>query len=527
KADSVVIAPGAVGQLTTHATVPGGYVYRATSPSGESRIARLTGLLAGALVVDSAPATPPNDRVFVIMQTPDAVRTAFADTTKSRINIGGLTVGRITFTINGRSWPNTERIAATVGDSLHWRIINATADVHPMHLHGFYFRIDGLSGPWPPFAIYTKPALGQLAVTQLVWPFTSMSMTWSPDRPGNWLFHCHYAPHLDPDSINAAPDDPQMRDMVGLVLGTIVADRPVARTVAASSDKTPRRLRLVAIADSDSMPAFHAYARVASLPRMRFALEEHGRRIEAGKDFSPELDLTRGEPVAITVVNRLPLPTSVHWHGIEIEDSYVDGVPGFSGAGTRLTPEIAPGDSFVARFTPPRSGTFMYHAHVDELREQLAGLEGAIIVRDPGVQPSANDHVFFLKGLAPDGAHPFEVNGRDNPDTLVLRVGQPVRLRFINLTTVNIAPFVALTARQDSSLGAVKDTMIVDWRPVAKDGADLAPASQRPHLARQTIGVGETYDFEYMPSHAGLLRLEVRGNGGKRLLLARVPIRVE
>jgi hypothetical protein len=76
-------------------------------------------------------------------------------------------------------------------------------------------------------------------------------------------------------------------------------------------------------------------------------------------------------------------------------------------------------------------------------------------------------------------------------------------------------------------LGSAKDTTIVDWRPVAKDGADLPPASQRSHLARQTIGVGETYDFEYTPTHAGPLHIEVRGNGGRRLLLARVPIRVE
>lgn len=528
KADSVVIGPGAVGQLTTRATAPGGYVYRATLPTGESRVAHVAGLLAGALVVDSAsPARPPNDRVFVLMATPDSVRTAYADTSSARINIGFLQVGRITYTINGRSWPNTERVAAVVGDSLHWRIINATSDVHPMHLHGFYFRIDGLSGPWPPFAIYDKPALGEMAVTQLVWPFDAMTMTWSPNRAGNWLFHCHFAPHLDPDSINAAPDDPHLRDMVGLVLGTIVAERPGTRPAAASSDTNARRLRLVAVADSDNMPAFHGYPRVESLPHMHFVLEEQGRRVDAGKDFSPELDLTRGEPVAITVVNRLPEPTSVHWHGIEIQDSYVDGVPGFSGAGRRLTPEIAPGDSFVARFTPPRSGTFMYHAHVDELREQLAGLEGAIIVRDPGTQLSADDHVFFLKGYEPDAAHPFGINGRANPDTVVMHVGQPARLRFINLTTINIAPYVALTAQTDSSLGTARDTMILKWRPVAKDGADLPPSSQRAHLARQTIGVGETYDFEYTPTHAGPLHIEVRGNGGKRLLLALVPIRVE
>ncbi len=528
KADSVVIAPGAVGQLVTKATVPGGYVYRATTPRGESRVGHLAGLLAGALVVDSAStAGTPRDRVLVIMETPDSERTAFFDIARPGANIGAVGPGRVTFTINGRSWPNTERMTATVGDSLHWRIINASPDVHPMHLHGFYFRIDGFSGPWPPFAIYTKPALGQIAVTQLVWPFNSMSMTWSPDRPGNWLFHCHLAIHLDPDSVDAAPDDPHLRDMVGLVLGTTVTDRPGTHTVAASSDAAPRRLRLVALADSAGMPAFLASARLGALPHMHFVLEENGHRIDAGEDFSPELDLTRGEPVEITIVNHLAEPTSVHWHGIEVQDSYVDGVPGFSGSRGRLTPEIAPGDSFIARFTPPRSGTFMYHAHVDELREQLAGLEGSLIVRDPGSTVAADDHVFFIKGYPIDPAHPIEVNGRANPDTLILHVGQAARLRFINLTTINIAPFIELTARPDSSSGPIKDTMIVNWRPMAKDGADLPAALQRPHLARQTIGVGETYDFEYVPSHRGLLRLELRANGGLRRLITRVPIRVE
>ena len=54
------------------------------------------------------------------------------------------TTYRNALAINGRSWPYTERIEATVGDSVRWRVINATARPHPMHLHGFYFRIDGL-----------------------------------------------------------------------------------------------------------------------------------------------------------------------------------------------------------------------------------------------------------------------------------------------------------------------------------------------------------------------------------------------
>jgi manganese oxidase len=359
-----------------------------------------------------------------------------------------------------------------------------------------------------------------------------MSMSWSPDRPGNWLFHCHFALHLHPDSLSAAADDPHQRDMVGLVLGVNVANRSGVR---AAVQPTPvRHLRLLAVADSihpserrsqeraTSSTPLHQFA-ADSVPSMHFVLEEHGHRVETGRDFSPEIDLIKGVPVSIMIVNHLGEPTSVHWHGIEVEDSYVDGASGFSGAGQRLTPAIAPADSFEAVFTPPRSRTFMYHAHLDELREELGGLEGALIVRDPGDAPAVDDHVFFLKGLLSDTAHPREINGETNPDTVVLHVGLPARLRLINLSTADPVPAFVLTARPDTTLTGGKDTMIVNWRPVAKDGFDLPRAMQALRPARQVISMGETYDFEYMPQRSGTLRLEVRTSQ----LLVRVPIRVE
>jgi FtsP/CotA-like multicopper oxidase with cupredoxin domain len=533
--DSIVVAPGAVGLLTTRAAVPGNYVYRAMTPTGTSRTLKLAGLLAGGLVIDTTGGTaPPRDHVFVIMLATDSAFAAYVDSANGNLQKAPPGVARILYTINGRSWPNTERIAATVGDSIHWRVINASFDVHPMHLHGFYYRVDGFSGPFADSQ--GRPSPGQMVVTQFMTPFSAMSISWLPDRPGNWLFHCHFALHLLPDSLSAAPDDPHRRDMVGLVLGVNVADRPGAR---AAVEPTPvRHLRLIAIADS--MPAderrpqegagiltpLHDFA-ADSVPSMRFVLEEHGHRVDTGRDFSPELDLTRGVPVSIMIVNHLAEPTSVHWHGIEVEDSYVDGVPGFSGAGRRLAPAIAPGDSFEARFTPPRAGTFMYHAHMDEVREDLAGLEGALIVRDPGVAASADGHVFFLKGLRNDVAHPLEVNGEANPDTVILHAGRPARLRFLNLSTANPVPWVWLTARPDSTLTGGKDTMVVSWRPVAKDGLELTTARQGPQPARQLVSMGETYDFEYTPGQKGTLRLEIRTSATSGVLLVRVPIRVE
>lgn len=532
--DSIVVAPGAVGLLTTRAAVPGNYVYRAATSSGTSKAVKLAGLLTGALVVDTAGATDsPRDRVFVIMQTLDSAFAAHVDAANGDLRNAPPGVARIVYTINGRAWPNTERIAATVGDSIHWRVINASFDVHPMHLHGFYYRVDEFSGPFADSQ--GRPSPGQMVVTQFMTPFSAMSMSWSPDRAGNWLFHCHFAVHLLPDSLSAAPDDPQRRDMVGLVLGVNVADRPGARAVGEPSPV--RHLRLIAISDSIPKDGAHGGQNARgliplhdfaadSVPSMRFVLEENGHRVDTKRDFSPEIDLARGVPVSIMIVNRLAEPTSVHWHGIEVEDSYVDGVPAFSGAGQRLAPAIAPGDSFEARFTPPRAGTFMYHAHLDELREELAGLEGALIVRDPGVAPSTDDHVFFVKGLRNDVVHPLEVNGDANPDTVVLHVGRPARLRFLNLSTVNPVPFVCLTARLDSALAGVKDTMVVRWRPVAKDGFDVPAPAQASHLACQLVSMGETYDFEYIPQQAGRLRLEVRtAPSGQPLVV--VPIRIE
>ncbi|HEY9226832.1 MAG TPA: multicopper oxidase domain-containing protein [Gemmatimonadaceae bacterium] len=420
--------------------------------------------------------------------------------------------GRLAFMINGLSWPNTEKIRATVGDTLHWRIINASAEIHPMHLHGFYFRVDDFTPPASGPEI--RGGLGRHVVTERMPQLTGMSITWSPDRSGNWIFHCHFARHIEPVD-STGHGDHATTGMGGLVLGIDVANKPNARAIASAAPK--RRLRLVAIADSGFR---------ATEPSLRFVLEERGKRMASGPAFSPTIELVRGEPVSITVVNQLREPTAVHWHGIELE-SYNDGVPGVSGAGTRIAPIIAPRDSFEVRFTPPRAGTFMYHSHVDEVRQQPAGLAGALIVREPGEARSPDDHVFFIKGTrVPEAPSLIEVNGVANPDTVVFTQGRPTRIRVIGLASTNSNSAISLTARRDSSFANLNDSMIQPWRQLAKDAFELPAAERVLRPARQVVGMGETFDFEFVPAETGNLRLEVRTYGNAGNLLARVPIKV-
>ena len=86
---------------------------------------------------------------------------------------------------------------------------------------------------------------------------------------------------------------------------------------------------------------------------------------------APTLRWREGDTVTIKVTNRLPVSTSIHWHGI-ILPYQMDGVPGVSFAG------IAPGETFIYRFQVNQSGTYWYHSH-SGFQEQT-GLYGAIIV---------------------------------------------------------------------------------------------------------------------------------------------------
>src|SRR5689334_5756770 len=140
----------------------------------------------------------------------------------------------------------------------------------------------------------------------------------------------------------------------------------------------------------------------------------------------------------------------------------------------------------------------MYHSHANEPTQHRAGMLGALIVVDSALGVPRDDHTIFLKtARAPVGAVPVvDINGQSNPDTIVLHAGQPARLRLISLSLLNPNAAVQVTARQDSAAVVVVDSLLVLWRPLAKDGADLPEASRTLRRARQAIAMGETYDFE-------------------------------
>ncbi|MCU0647454.1 MAG: multicopper oxidase domain-containing protein [Gemmatimonadaceae bacterium] len=512
---TVVLAPGDTRTLRFRLDAPGTYYYWGTT--SRRVISFRTGLdaqLTGAIVVDPRGVVPP-DRIFVLGMWTDTVARAFVPR------------HRVLGVVNGRSWPHTERLHAAVSDSVRWRVINASGDLHPMHLHGFYFRVTSRGDGTTDTLLTADRA--PLVVTEAANMGATFTMAWMPERAGQWLFHCHIPEHFGPRSTLGLPPDSEgphaahgtasshaQSGMSGLVVGVSVTARGVVARMAlredASSETGRRRLRLLVRENIGS---------TAAAPLFSYAIHEAGTEPapDSGRVSSPTLVLTRGVPVRITVVNRLREPTVVHWHGIELE-AYYDGVPGFSGEGKRVTPLLAPGDSFDVRFTPPRAGTFIYHTHHDEDRQQAAGLAGALVVQAPDAPFDAvSDHPIILSSPADqrEASQRVYVNAHERAVPIVVRAGDTARLRLINMTL----------RRSGVRAWLKRGGVAAPWRLVAKDGADVPAALRTMRVFSQLVSIGETHDLEITPVEPGELEVEFRvGPLPDARVLGVQPIRV-
>ena len=501
--DSIILLPRTTREVTFSRAKAGTYQYWATLAEWQRNFPfplqahhhglmrpRFDSQLTGAFIVDP-PGPIPNDRIFVLTETVDQAPPV-------RNDHRGMP-GREFTAINGRSWPYTERLHYAVGDTIHWRIINTTFQSHPMHLHGFYFRVDAAGSADSNIDSVYAPSQRRLVVTEgMKFGGDTRMITWSPDRPGNWIFHCHLASHTAklprvdnpsdieyPDSHDHGdPDQHAMTGMNGLVLGITVS----GKVKPAEPWHPVRRLRLFVQSDSaagDSARRFGYVLQRGAEPR-RDSVESPG----------PLLLLTRGEPTSIEVINRTLEPTSVHWHGIELE-SYYDGVAGWSGSASATEPAIRPGSSFDVHITPKRAGTFMYHTHFNDMRQQYGGLVGPIVVLEPGERWDAERELLVMIS---DGPHAsLRVNGSASPAPRALRVGTTYRIRLADIAIYH----------QHVSVRLVRDSSALTWRAVAKDGFTLPPQQATVGPSATFVASGETADFEFTPDVPADLKLEV------------------
>jgi FtsP/CotA-like multicopper oxidase with cupredoxin domain len=210
----------------------------------------------------------------------------------------------------------------------------------------------------------------------------------------------------------------------------------------------------------------------------------------------PTIEAVEGDHIRIYVTNRLPEPTTVHWHGVVVPN-------GMDGVGGLTQRSIAVGETFRYEFTLREPGTFMYHPHFDEMTQIGLGMTGMFVVHPKHPRGPRVDRDFALmthEWRLPVGARrpdPTEMtdfniltfNSKVFPATapLMMGRGERVRIRFGNLSAMDHHPihFHGLS-----------------FKVTATDGGYVPLSAQHPETT-VLLPVGATRVIEFVPEEAG------------------------
>jgi FtsP/CotA-like multicopper oxidase with cupredoxin domain len=231
-----------------------------------------------------------------------------------------------------------------------------------------------------------------------------------------------------------------------------------------------------------------------------------------GQMPGPEIHVTEGDTVRVTLKNSLPVPTTIHWHGVDVPNT-MDGIPGMT------QDAVPPGGTFTYEFVATNPGTRWYHSHQDPEIQVPLGLFGPLII-DPKTPPPVGsptynrDYTYLLsewslaltpavaQGNAtlpisgPGSPHSkeldfdhFLLNGKvgDAVPPITVRPGERIRIRLINA----------------GSLVHVMHTHGHSFKVIALDGNPLPPGAQYVKDS-VTIGPSERVDIELQANNPGV-----------------------
>ncbi|MFQ5691033.1 MAG: multicopper oxidase family protein [Gemmatimonadota bacterium] len=225
-----------------------------------------------------------------------------------------------------------------------------------------------------------------------------------------------------------------------------------------------------------------------------------------GQYPGPLIRVAQGSRIVVDFHNEIDLPTTVHWHGVRIDNRF-DGVPG-------VTQEpVPPGGAFVYEVRFPDAGIYWYHPHVREDIQQDLGLYGNMLVDSPDPDyygPVNREEVLTLDDLLidSDGLFPF---GRESATHALMG-------RFGNVFLTNGEPDYELSVRRGEVvrffLTDVSNTRTFNLSfgdaPLKVVAADVSKFEREERVESIAIAPAQRYVVEARFEHPGVVPITNR-----------------
>ncbi|UQU67675.1 multicopper oxidase domain-containing protein [Couchioplanes caeruleus] len=233
-------------------------------------------------------------------------------------------------------------------------------------------------------------------------------------------------------------------------------------------------------------------------PVVQVALTAEVKRVEIGgigKDAwtyngtvpGPALRVAVGQRLRVTLTNRLPEPTTIHWHGVLVPNA-ADGVAGVT------QDAVPPGGQGVYDFVATHPGTYWYHSHNNPSAQIERGLFGTLVVTPAagadGAVPADQDHVITLHTWG--GAQAF--NDSTRPEPIAATPGRPVRLRLVNT-------------------GSTRERLSISGAPFTVAAFDSGPVHGAQPLGASHVDVAGSGRVDLLTTLAAGQELDVRAGG--------------
>src|SRR5918999_424298 len=233
-----------------------------------------------------------------------------------------------------------------------------------------------------------------------------------------------------------------------------------------------------------------------------------------GQVPGPTIEARVGDVLEVRLTNRLPEPTVIHWHGLQLPAA-MDGTD-------MVQRPVAPGDAFIYRFKLPDAGTFWYHPHTNEVVQLERGLYGAIVVRGANEPELDAERVLVLDDVQLDRKGQIKppgwwierhdgrqgstrlVNGKKEPE-LAIAARQVERWRIVNAAS---ARYVRLSIGERPFRILGTDGGLIT-APFTTTEVLLAPAD-RVDIAVGPFDEGETLEVEALKYNRGAFAIPKR-----------------